>query len=145
MGTTKRKMNPNSLKNLKTAKEMEQYNKSLTQEERTESARRAGKARQKKARDQRTLKEIVLALMEEEASKEDVARLNLPEGVSKGLVMTAAVLKKAMEGDNKAYEILRDTAGQMPTKEVQLSAEVFTEANQALLDKVAERIRKEEE
>jgi hypothetical protein len=32
----------------------------------------------------------------------------------------------------------------MPTKEVQVSAEVFTEANKALLDKVAERIKKEE-
>lgn len=145
MAEGKRKINPNSLKNLKTGEDAKEYNRRLTAEEFREKQSRAGKASAQKKKDKRTLKEIVLALMEEEASKEDVERLNLPEGVSKGLVMTAALLKKAMEGDNKSYEVLRDTAGQMPTKEVQVSAEVFTEANKALLDKVAERIKKESE
>lgn len=145
MGTNKRKMNPNSLKNLKTAEEQRAYNERLTDEQRRESASRAGKASAQKKKDMRTLKEIALELMAAEASPEDIKRYGLPEGVSNAVVMTAAALKKAREGDTKAFESLRDTAGQMPTKEVQVSAEVFTEANKALLDKVAERIKKETE
>jgi hypothetical protein len=145
MATGKRKMNPNSLKNLKTAKEMKQYNKSLTQEERTESARRAGIARQQKARDNRTMKEILLQLLSEPAPEEEIKKFNLPEGSSNNLVIMAAAARKAKDGDIRAGEFVRDTIGQMPTKEVQVSAEVFTEANKALLDKVAERIKKETE
>lgn len=135
-----KKKHPNSLKNLMP---IEEVNSRRTREQHSEDSRKAGKASAQKKKDTRTLKEIALALMAEQANEEDIKKLNLPEGVSKGLVMTAAVLKKAMDGDNKAYEVLRDTAGQMPTKEVQVSAEVFTEANKALLDKVAERIKAE--
>jgi hypothetical protein len=144
MATGKRKMNPNSLKNLKTAKEMKQYNKSLTQEERTNSARRAGIARQQKEKDTRTMKEILLQLLSEPAPEEEIKKFNLPEGSSNNLVIMAAAARKAKDGDIRAGEFVRDTIGQMPTKEVQVSAEVFTEANKALLDKVAERIKKEE-
>lgn len=129
------------LKNLITPEEL---NARHTPEERKAIASKAGKASGQKKRDNRTFKELALMLMAEEATPEDIKRYGLPEGSSNSLVMLAAAAKKAKEGDMKALEVFRDTAGQMPTKEVQLSAEVFTEANQALLDKVAERIRNEE-
>lgn len=144
MGTTKRKMNPNSLKNLKTAEEQRAYNERLTDEQRRESARRAGKASAQKKKDMRTLREIALEMLAAEARPEVLEQYNLPEGTSNAVAMIAAAAVKAQAGDVRAQEYLRDTAGQMPTKEVQVSAEVFTEANKALLDKVAERIKKEE-
>lgn len=144
MGTTKRKMNPNSLKNLKTAEEQRAYNERLTPEQRRESARRAGKASAQKKKDMRTLREIALEMLAAEARPEVLEQYNLPEGTSNAVAMIAAAAVKAQAGDVRAQEYLRDTAGQMPTKEVQVSAEVFTEANKALLDKVAERIKKEE-
>lgn len=144
MGTTKRKMNPNSLKNLKTAEEQRAYNARLTDEQRRESASRAGKASAQKRKDLRTMKEILIELLSETAPEEEIKKYNLPEGSSNNLVMMAAAARKAKEGDIRAGEFVRDTIGQMPTKEVQVSAEVFTEANKALLDKVAERIKKEE-
>lgn len=136
-----KKPNANSLKNLMPIQEV---NSRRTREQHSADSRKAGKASAQKRRDNRTFKEIALMLMAEEASPEDIKKYGLPEGSSNSLVMLAAAAKKAKEGDMKALEVFRDTAGQMPTKEVQLSAEVFTEANQALLDKVAERIRKEE-
>lgn len=141
MGTTKRKMNPNSLKNLK---RIEEHNARLTQEERRESASRAGKASVQKKKDMRTLREIALEMLAAEARPEVLEQYNLPEGTSNAVAMIAAAAVKAQAGDVRAQEYIRDTAGQMPTKEVQVSAEVFTEANKALLDKVAERIKKEE-
>jgi hypothetical protein len=144
MGTGKIKVNPNSLKNLMTSEEAKEYNKRLTSEQKSERGKKGNQASQKAKRDNRTLREIALEMLAAIATEEDIKKYNLPEGVSNSVVMTAAAAQKAMAGDLKAYEILRDTAGQMPTKEVQVSAEVFTEANKALLDKVAERIKKEE-
>lgn len=138
----KKKTHPNTLKNLMPIQEV---NSKRSREQHSADSAKGGRASGKARRDNRTLREIALELMAAEASPEDIKRYGLPEGVSNAVVMTAAALKKAREGDMKAFESLRDTAGQMPTKEVQVSAEVFTEANKALLDKVAERIKKETE
>jgi hypothetical protein len=135
------KPNDKRLKNLITPQEL---NARHTPEERKAIASKAGKASGQRKRDNRTFKEIALMLMAEEASPEDIKRYNLPEGSSNSLVMLAAAAKKAKEGDMKALEVFRDTAGQMPTKDIQVTAEVFTEANKALLDKVAERIKETE-
>lgn len=140
----KRKMHPNSLKNLKSAAEVSEYNRRHADETK-ERCSKAGKASAQKRRDTRTLKEIVLEMLSAEAPEEDIKRYGLPEGTSNSVVMTAAAAKKAREGDLKAQEYLRDTAGQMPTKEVNLSAEVVTEADKKLLDKVAKRIKAETE
>lgn len=128
----------------KNLRNIQEYSSRLTHEERQEQARKGQRASAQKKRDNRTFKELALLIMSEEATPEDIKRYNLPEGSSNSLVMLAAAAKKAKEGDMKALEVFRDTAGQMPTKEVQVSAEVFTEANKALLDKVAERIKKDE-
>ena len=138
----KRKMHPNSLKNLKDIRDV---NKRLTKEEMSERNSKAGKASVQKKRDTRTLKEIMLELLSEQAKPEDIKRYGLPEGTSNAVVMAAAAAKKAYEGDIKAQEYIRDTAGQMPTKEVNLSADIVTEADKKLIDKVAARIRKDTE
>lgn len=138
----KRKVHPNTLKNLMPIQEV---NAKKTREERIESARKAGKASAQKRRDNRTLKEICLDILSSEAPEEDIKRYGLPEGTSNSVVMTVAAAKKAREGDLKAQEYLRDTAGQMPTKEVNLSADIVTEADKKLIDKVAARIRKDTE
>ena len=142
--TGKKKPHPNSLKNLKSAAEVKADYERLTDEQKHERMSKLGKASAQKKRDTRTLKEIALQLMAETATPEDIKRYGLPEGSSNALVMTAAAARKAREGDLKAYEILRDTAGQMPTKEVSIAAEVITDADKKLLEKVAERIKKEE-
>ena len=138
----KKKAHPNSLKNLMP---IEEVNKRCTREEIKARCSKAGKISAQKKRDTRTLKEIALQLMSEEARPEDIKKYGLPEGSSNALVMMAAAARKAYEGDIKAQEYMRDTAGQMPTKEVNLSADIVTEADKKLIDKVAARIRKETE
>ena len=138
MTDKQKKARENSLKNLMPIQEV---NSRRTREQHSADSRKAGLASAQKKRDMRTLKEIALQLMTEEASPEDIKRYGLPEGSSNALVMTAAAARKAKEGDLKAYEILRDTAGQMPTKEINLAAEVITEADKALLEKVSKRLK----
>ena len=142
MTDKQKKARENSLKNLMPIQEV---NSRRTREQHSADSRKAGLASAQKKRDMRTLKEIALQLMTEEASPEDIKRYGLPEGSSNALVMTAAAARKAKEGDLKAYEILRDTAGQMPTKEINLAAEVITEADKALLEKVSKRLKESKE
>ena len=130
------------LKNLMTPEEL---NTRYTPEQMRAKNSKAGKASAQKKRDNRTMKEILLQLLSEPAPEEEIKKYNLPEGSSNNLVIMAAAARKAKEGDIRAGEFVRDTVGQMPTKEVNLSAEVFTDADKKLLDKVAERIRKETE
>ena len=136
--TGKRKMHPNSLKNLLPPGEV---NSRRTPEKHSEDSRRAGKKSQQVQRDTRTMKEILLQLLSEPAPEEEIKKYNLPEGSSNNLVIMAAAAKKAQEGDIRAGEFVRDTIGQMPTKEVNLSAEVITEADKALLEKVSKRLK----
>lgn len=136
----KKKPNPNSLKNLMPIDEL---HKRHTREETRAICSKAGKVSAQKKRDKRTLKEIVLDILSSEAPEEDIKKYGLPEGTSNSVVMTVAAARKAKEGDLKAYEVIRDTAGQMPTKEVQLSAEIMTDADKALLEKVQKRLKEE--
>ena len=134
----KKKPHPNSLKNLMPIQEV---NSRRTREQHSKDSSKAGKISAQKKRDTRTLKEIMLELLAEQAKPEDIKRYGLPEGTSNAVVMAAAAAKKAYDGDIKAQEYIRDTAGQMPTKEVNLSADIVTEADKKLIDKVAARIR----
>jgi hypothetical protein len=43
--------------------------------------------------------------------------------------MTIALVNKAMFGDTKAYEVIRDTLGQRPKEEVELSTSNSIEIN----------------
>ena len=139
------KQRKNSLKNLKSGAEVKADYERLTDEQKHERMSKLGKASAQKKRDNRTLKEIALQLMGEEARPEALSQYNLPEGTSNGVVMMVAAYIKAQAGDIKAQEYIRDTAGQMPTKEINLAAEVITEADRKLLDKVAERIKERTE
>lgn len=78
----------------------EQNLKRLTSEEAREFGRKGGKASAKARAKRKTLKEELLLLLSEGDTQ---AKLSL------------AVLQNALNGDNKAFEIIRDTIGEKPT------------------------------
>lgn len=109
--------------------------------ERQRIGRMGAIASNKVQRDKRTLREIARAMLEESASKDVLERLGLPEGSSNGVAVLASMMKSAVENENvKAAEYVRDTSGQAPTKEVKVSADVMTDADRALVEKVKNRI-----
>ena len=55
-------------------------------------------------------------------------------------VLTARMVQEAGKGSYKHYETLRDTAGFKPKDEVDISADIMTDADRALLDKVGRRL-----
>lgn len=53
--------------------------------------------------------------------------------------ITMAMYERAMAGDVKAYTALRDTAGEKPADSLDLNANIMTEADQALIEKLKSR------
>lgn len=75
-------------------------NTKRTPKERSELAKKAGKASAKKRREQKTLKEELLLLLAEGDTQKK---------------MSLAIIQKALNGDTKAFEVIRDSIGQKPT------------------------------
>ena len=53
--------------------------------------------------------------------------------------VTISMYERALAGDVKAAQFLRDTAGEKPVETLDLNANVITEADQALIDKLKSR------
>lgn len=80
----------------------------LTQDEQKAGGKASGEARRRK-RDLRLMCQMVLEM--------DV---KTKDGLKSGAeAITLAQLQKALKGDAKAYEVLRDTAGQKPVEKVE--------------------------
>lgn len=56
--------------------------------------------------------------------------------------ITTAMMKKASAGDTKAAVFVRDTIGEMPVTKSQIQADIMTEADRALIEKLQKRIDK---
>lgn len=77
----------------------------LTKEEHRELAVKGGKASVKSRRERKTLREELLLLLEQGETQEKVS---------------IALIQKALTGDTKAFEVLRDTVGEKPTDKVEV-------------------------
>ena len=90
-----------------------------TKKEQRELARKAGIASGKARKARKTLKEELLLLLEKGDTQE---RISL------------ALLQKAMNGDTKAFEVLRDTVGEKPIDKVEADVKQETTINIELID-----------
>ena len=84
-------------------------NSKRTPSERRENARKAGIASGEARRARKTLKETLLMMLEEGDTQNNI---------------TLALLEKALKGDTKAYEVIRDTVGEKPTDKIEQSGEL---------------------
>lgn len=74
-----------------------------------EEQSRGGKKAQENRAKRKTLREELLALLEQGDTQKN---------------MTLSVLMKALDGDLKAYEIIRDTIGEKPKEQVEQKQEI---------------------
>lgn len=75
-----------------------------TKDEQREIARQGGIKSGESRRARKTLKETLLMMLEEGDTQNNI---------------TLALLDKALKGDTKAYEVIRDTVGEKPTDKVE--------------------------
>jgi hypothetical protein len=88
-------------------------NEARTPTERRENARKAGIASGESRRRKKLLREALEELLEREYYDKDG---NSADGTT---VLATKVFKKAMDGDLRAFELIRDTVGQKPVERVE--------------------------
>lgn len=127
----------------------------LTPEERErqiEISRKGALARTEKQRNQKTLKEQCLTLLNTTISREqakkmigDKAEYISDEDLTIQSVLNVRLMEALLQdGNAKAYELLRDTSGQAPKQAIELEANMtMTEADRALMDKINARLNKD--
>ena len=103
----------------------------LTAEEQRKIASNGGKASVESRRKKKQLKELLDVLLERPAGRDtDGNQVNSSE------VMAITAIKAAMNGDWKAWELVRDTAGQKPVEKVMVAdvdADVIDEIEKEVL------------
>ena len=85
----------------------------FTAEERQKRASHAGKASAKARAKKRDLAQLLMLLLSQPMS--DNPDIDNYEGI------TASLIKRALDGDTKAYEIVRDTIGQKPIDKAEIT------------------------
>lgn len=80
-----------------------------TKSEQREIASKGGKARAKKQKELKTLKEELLLLLAEGDTQKKIS---------------LALIQKALQGDTKAFEVIRDSTGQRCVEKVEITQTV---------------------
>lgn len=84
-----------------------------------EEAKKGGKASAEARRRKRDLRLALEALLESNVKKKDL------KGKEKNMTVAEAIsmeqVRKALKGDSKAYEVVRDSAGQKPVDKIQVA------------------------
>ena len=137
-----------------TGKEKRQLNlqplESLDKERQREIRSLGGKARQEQIRQRKTMKETMLAILEAKMSKETAKKYlgadadNLTDDDLTGQgILSARMWKEACEnGSAKAAEFCRDTSGQRPKDLLEVSGNVISDADRALMANLSKRLCK---
>lgn len=126
--------------------------KDLPKEERTEFARKGFQAMQKKKKERQTAKEILENYLSVIASDEIVLNADIDTAIVERIkkidkditlyeLIQLVAIGKAIDGNTKAIEIVRDTFGDMPSNKVDITAQSLTESDRELLERVEERLK----
>lgn len=90
-------------------------------EEAREAARRGGRKSAKVRAERKTLREDLLLLL-----KEQITDKNSGRQMETQAALSAALIKQALSGNTKAYEIIRDTIGEKPVDNLTIVSADFS-------------------
>lgn len=99
----------------------------LTSEQAREAGKKGGKKSAQKRKERKTLREDLIATLTdmEIPQKETGKKIPVQEALS------IAVIKAALNGNVRAYEIIRDTIGEKPIENLNIVASDFTALDEA--------------
>ena len=114
-------------------------------DERREIGRKGGLAYGENQKRKQTMQDCMQALLELTMSK-DKARKDIGEIAEYASdnptlmeILNLVQIREAQNGSSKAFELVRDSAGYKPIECHEISAEIMTDNDRALLEKVAKR------
>ncbi len=96
-------------------------------EEAVSKGRKGGRASGRKRREMRDMRETFRAMLDMPLRKGGVTQAQTMDGMdgknmTVGQAIALAQLRRAMAGDTRAAEFIRDTSGQRPSERVELTA-----------------------
>ena len=130
----------------------ENYNFSVIDKERlTEISRKGGKAVQELHGERRTARESLERLLTLKITDEILDGADIPTEIAERFkrdnpnatlydLIQAVAVGKALGGSLKAYELVRDTHGDKPIERVEMTENVTTDDDRALMRQIAERL-----
>ena len=102
-------------------------NEDRTPSQRRENARKAGKASAAKRAERKTFREGLLLLLNEPMQDKN----GNPTDKTPQDAIIAALVKRAANGDTRAFEMIRDTIGEKPVQDVKVSTGDFSALDDA--------------
>ena len=116
-------------------------------EERREIARMGSIKSAEVKKKKRNLRESAKVLLEmlvatdkqREVLGDDSKLLEQFENITMADLLNLRMIQEAAEGNTKAFEVIRDTAGFKPTEQMHIDANIMTEEDKALIEKLAKR------
>ena len=108
-----------------------------------------GKKSGETRRKQRDMRAVARAILEHSMKDDQIQEVLgtatdlLDDDKSVMAVLTARMVQEAGKGNYKAYETIRDTAGFKPKDQVETTVDIMTDADRALIGKIASRLEKQ--
>lgn len=99
------------------------FQKGRSSEEAVRNGRKGGKASGKARKDRKMFKDAIIAVLSEPLT--DKAGNPHPSGMNVQEAMIRGVIGRAIKGDPRALEVIRDTIGEKPTQDVKVSTGNF--------------------
>ena len=87
----------------------------------------------------RTQKDTIEYMLRQKAKKEAIEDLELKEDATNLDMIIASALRQAARGNTKAYEFLRDTAGEKPTEKIAAEVETITPEDRKQIERILNR------
>ena len=112
-------------------------NENLTHKLTADELRKGGKKSGEARRAKKSLREAMQVLMDADLTGKDGKTMTGTEA------MAAKAFQAALKGDWKAWELVRDTAGQKPVDKVQMKTDVNIADSAERLSNIFEQIKEE--
>ena len=113
----------------------------INQEEAAEIRRQGAETLNATHAQRRSIAETIDTMLKSKAPAEDVELYGLQEGATKQEVLVAAMYAEAVrKGTVRAFDSLRDTVGEKPIDRQQVQADIMTEADKILIEKIKKRL-----
>lgn len=135
------------LANLKPFKPVDQLTET-EKERQTEICKQGFEAMQLAKQKKKTMNELAKSLLNQRISRERAQKLLgesvewLPEDeLTISQLLNLCMVRETIENGNvKSYEAIRDTAGFSPKQQIEISADIMTDSDRLLIDKISSRI-----
>lgn len=116
-----------------------------TEEEKKRISNQGILKREQRREEKKNFNELAKAMLEQSVSEKQIKAV-LGDNTeclldnSVASVILASMINGAVNGSFKCAEFVRDTAGYKPKNEVELQADIMTESDKALIEKLSKRI-----